>query len=99
PGWGLADDGSIQWHRVHPETGVAIEGLQVPRWQDLLSTALRAARAFPQMPFIGWDVLVTEEGPALLEANTLPALPVWQVHEPLLDDPRSRAFFEHYRLA
>ena len=46
------------------------------------------------MPFVGWDVIITADGCSFLEANCPPGMPVWQAHQPLLTDPRSRRFFE-----
>ncbi|MDX1382669.1 MAG: sugar-transfer associated ATP-grasp domain-containing protein, partial [Thermoanaerobaculia bacterium] len=79
---------------VHPETGVPITGARVPGWEQVASLVLGAARAFPHAPFLGWDLLLDREGGVqLLEANPAPGTIVWQVHEPLLADPRSRRFF------
>jgi hypothetical protein len=65
----------------------------VPDWPAIRDLALRAARSFPESPFIGWDLVVTPDGPVVLEANTPPGVNVWQVHGPLLRDPRVRRFF------
>ena len=53
----------------HPDSGVPIEGSVVPCFADAISLVLEAHRCFPWMPFVGWDVVVTDDGPLLLEAN------------------------------
>lgn len=53
----------------NPETGVRIEGVQVPGWDEIVSLVERAARAFDRIPCLGWDVAVTDRGPMLLESN------------------------------
>ena len=54
---------------------------------------LDAARCLPEAPLIGWDVLMTDGGYSILEANSPPGVSVWQVHAPLLADPRVARFF------
>ena len=57
------------WVEVHPDTQKRFRGCQVPFWPDVLSTVRRAARVAPGIQSIGWDVLITPDGPVLLEAN------------------------------
>jgi hypothetical protein len=57
---------------------------------------LAAAARLPEAPAIGWDLVVTEAGCCFLECNTPPSVGVWQVHAPLLADPRVRRFYEEY---
>jgi len=51
------------------------------------------AAMLPQYPFVGWDLIMTSEGLSFLEGNAL--MGTWTWHDPLLDDPRARAFFEN----
>jgi len=53
----------------HPDTGAPLEGEHVPGWPALVATALAAHRTYPWMPFIGWDLAMTEAGPLIIEAN------------------------------
>ena len=46
------------------------------------------------MPFVGWDLIITEQSYSYLEANCPPGVAVWQAHVPLLAEPRSRRCFE-----
>lgn len=78
----------------HLDTAEPIVGVEIPRWRQTLDMALRIAAALPHCPLVGWDVLMTNTGARWLEANSAPGLPVWQVHGPLLADPRARRFFE-----
>jgi hypothetical protein len=54
---------------AHPDTGVVFRGVRVPHWQQALAVCLRAGRLFPLVRTIGWDVVVTPDGPVVLEAN------------------------------
>lgn len=89
----------LEWRSRHPETGAAIEGVRIPRLHPALDEILRAARCLPGAPCIGWDAVITDDGVSILEANSTPGLYVWQVHAPLLADPRARRFFHEYGLA
>jgi len=84
----LSPAGVLEWYDEHPDTGTPIEGVTVPRWDDVLATVERIARENTNIPMIGWDVLLSENGtPVVLEANTGTDLDLMQVHRPLLDDP------------
>lgn len=56
---------------VHPRTGAPVAGRRVPRWTDAVALAVRAHESVPDLPFVGWDVAVTPDGPVLVEANTI----------------------------
>jgi hypothetical protein len=88
-------DGAVVRRPDHPDTGEAIAGIAVPGWNAVVGAVLAAARALPFAPAIGWDLVVTADGVSCLEGNAPPGTYVWQVHEPLLADPRNRRFFEH----
>lgn len=57
------------WHSVHPDTGSAIEGVQIPNWQEILALVDKAARLAPFVRSIGWDIASTPAGPVIVEAN------------------------------
>jgi hypothetical protein len=53
----------------HPGTGAVIEGRRLPLWREAVALALRAHRAFPAFPSVGWDIAITPDGPMLIEGN------------------------------
>jgi hypothetical protein len=55
--------------QVHPDSGARIEGADVPLFKESIDATLAAHSHFPWVPFVGWDVVVTDGGPLLLEAN------------------------------
>lgn len=55
----------------HPDTGAPIAGVVLPHWSEMCELALRAHRALAQMAFVGWDLILTPDGPALLEGNVI----------------------------
>jgi len=55
--------------RQHPVTGTTIEGVQVPYYSEVVDMIADAAKRLPTVPYVGWDIAITPEGPALIEAN------------------------------
>lgn len=58
-----------KFYTHHPDTGAALEGMQVPMFQETLGLVRRACSHFGFMMTIGWDVAVTPGGPVLIEGN------------------------------
>lgn len=48
------------------------------------------------LPYVGWDVVVTERGHAVLEGNHYCDVNLLQVHGPLLRDERVRALYARH---
>ena len=95
----LHRDGRLEHFDRHPDTDAPIKGVRVPGWDDVLHGVLRTCRALPQYPFVGWDLAITDTGFSILEANSPPAVMVWQAHLPLLADPRRRRSFAELGMA
>ena len=89
-------EGKLRWRSHHPDTGEAIEGVYVPRWEELCSALLDAVRSAPFLKYVGWDVAVTDQGFSVIEGNKNTDFDLLQVHGGLLRDPRVRHFYEHH---
>ncbi len=64
-----ASDEEGRAFEVHPVTGVAITGYQVPLFDEVKALVETLARRVPTMPYIGWDIAITESGPVVIEGN------------------------------
>jgi hypothetical protein len=64
---------------IHPITQTPIVGFQVPYWKKCLQLARDAALKHTQNRSIGWDIVVTENGPGLIEGNHDWCKLVWQL--------------------
>ena len=64
---------------VHPVTGTPIEGFRVPFWRETLELVKQASRKHPENRSVGWDVVVTPDGPGLIEGNHDWCKLVWQL--------------------
>lgn len=93
PGMMLSSSGELCSFDAHPDTGASITGVTVPYWEETKRQLLEVAAALPQSPYVGWDILMTDQGPCWLEANSPTGFRLMQMHGPFLTDPRARAFF------
>jgi hypothetical protein len=64
---------------IHPLTGAAIEGFQVPFWEESVEMAIKAALHHPDNRSIGWDIAITPSGPELIEGNHNWCKLLWQL--------------------
>lgn len=85
----------LRWTDRHPDTDERFVGVRVPWWDEVIDVCLRAARLLPGARSIGWDVVVTQDGPVLLEANTGWDVRHLQIHgDGFLADPETWGRFE-----
>ena len=83
--------------KVHPDSGNPIEGAQIPNWTAIKEQMLDVCKKIPYMDFIAWDLLITEEGVCVIEANTSSGVNIIQLwggqKQGELGD-----FFRHYNV-
>ncbi len=59
-----------QEYIFHPYTGKQIIGFQIPNWQECKAFIEEVARVTPEVRYVGWDVVILQDGDfALIEAN------------------------------
>lgn len=61
---------TIDSYEIHPDSGNPIKGVTIPNWDDIKKEVLSVANKMPYMDFIAWDLLITDEGVCVIEANT-----------------------------
>lgn len=59
-----------EWFDHHPVTGARVTGRTVPFWRETAKLAVDAHATLPGRVFIGWDIAITADGPAILEGNS-----------------------------
>lgn len=97
----LPHHGKVHWFTNHPNTGKPLEGQTIPHWNDIQTKILEVANELSinhQINYVGWDVVVTEDGLSLLEGNSRPGVSLHQVHQPLLTNAKTKAFYQHYKI-
>jgi hypothetical protein len=78
-GSGVYSDITKTEESVHPITGTPIIGFEIPCWKEILHMVKEASLMYPQNKSIGWDVVLTENGPGLIEGNHDWCKLVWQL--------------------
>ncbi|MEJ2653650.1 MAG: sugar-transfer associated ATP-grasp domain-containing protein [Gammaproteobacteria bacterium] len=59
-------------HSHHPDTGANLIGFRLPHWDAVVAMVIEAARVVEQVPLIGWDIAVLDDGPVIVELNGRP---------------------------
>ena len=85
----------VQTVTHHPDSGAAIDGAILPRWDAICGVALRATVSMPMNCYVGWDLFVDPAGQIVIgEASGSTGVGIYQVHRGLLSDPAVRGFLE-----
>ena len=66
---GLCISENNEWQSEHPATGKTFEGLEIPDWNRLMDLATKTADKCPDLKWVGWDLMLTSDGPRLIEGN------------------------------
>lgn len=88
---------AYDWFDEHPDTGARLNGVEVPGFAAIVESLLEFSRRHQYLAYVGWDVVKTDSGFAVLEANHHASLRI-QVAHPFLKDERIVAFLAHHDL-
>lgn len=66
-------------YEVHPDSGKPIKGAVIPNWKEIKQEILDVCQSIPYMDFIAWDLLITEEGVCVIEANNSSGINIIQL--------------------
>lgn len=58
---------------AHPATGIKFVGYKIPYMNEVKEMVKKAAMVIPEFRYVGWDVCITPNGPAIVEGNDYPA--------------------------
>lgn len=92
-------DGLLLRSGTLPGRETRVEGVEVPLWPAARRIALQAQRA-AGLPFAGWDLALSEDGPILLEANIRWGghLLTFPTQSPLSDTEFPAVYMHHWSL-
>lgn len=85
-------NGKLVEVHAHPDTGVPITGF-LPHWDLLKAKVRQIGRSFPQLLYVGYDIIITDSAFKIIEMNSLPALMQIQQCAPLIENPHLGRFF------
>lgn len=74
----------------HPDSGIKLNGVKIPGYCDVRDEIVRISNEHAYLRWIGWDVVITEDGFKIIEANSLTTLETIQQREGFLKDKRIR---------
>lgn len=86
----------LTWMQHHPDTKERFTGRKIPDWEAMVSIIFKTAEAHPYLPYVGWDIVLGEEGFSVIEGNSYTGVDLLQVHKPFLLDTRIRRFYQAY---
>lgn len=73
---------SLDVHVQHPDSQAPIKGQVIPDWDALKARMLSLAAEFPYLNFVAWDILLTDDEPCIIEANTSSGVNIIQLWGP-----------------
>lgn len=89
-------------YAVHPDTGFAFKGFQIPQWEEAVAMVKEMALYFPTIPMIGWDIaLSADKGWQTIEGNEGGQINVIQIpyQKGMLAELTKRFEWEKYKKA
>lgn len=78
----LSEAKSIQNTKVfvnHPDSNARIKGVKIPNWDKIKDKYVKTMNKYPYLQFVAWDILVTDDGDVLIEANTSSGVNIIQI--------------------
>lgn len=89
------ENGNRQFFDYHPDTGVRIKGKVVPNWNGLKSLISDITKCLPYFECIAWDIVVKDDGFALIETNMKSSLNIFQIHKGMRNTILGEKYREH----
>lgn len=79
----------------HPDSGTLIKGKKIPNWQEIKYHIIDLTRKLPFFECIAWDVVLQDDGIAVIETNMKSSLNVFQIHQPMRNTLLGEKYREH----
>lgn len=80
----------------HPDTKISLNGYKLPNWEVVKKQIERVCNHISSLEYLGFDIIITENGMKICEINSHPAMDIVQImsSEPPLLNKNSREYFE-----
>lgn len=85
----------LTYYDVHPDTHEVIEGVRIPKWKEITDEIIGYAEKLDYLPYIGWDIVVTNSGVRVIEGNSHTGIGL-QMFQPFYANKRAKRFFDVY---
>lgn len=87
------NNGEIEEGDEHPNTGFKLSGFTIPHWELIKEQIINYLEKHPFLNYIGWDIMITNEGFSIIEGNHNPDLDLIQIFKGYLTEKQSVIFF------
>ena len=77
------ENGNQQYYDYHPDSGAQLKGIVIPNWQKIKSQLVELTVKLPFFEYVAWDVVLQDEGIAVVETNMKSSMNPFQIHKPL----------------
>lgn len=88
----------IEWIEKHPDTQQVIKNIQIPHWREVKSSILSLTDELKNIQYVGWDVVITNDGFKIIEGNNYSDVNIIQIHQPLLKGQRVKKFYKYHNI-
>lgn len=77
---------------VHPDTSENIE-IELPRWEEVKQKVYEISNYVPSLEYLGFDIVITDNGFKILEINSLTSTTVLSYYFPFFENRYCKEFF------
>lgn len=67
--------------KIHPDSKKQIEGIIIPNWPEIKKQMINLMNNLPYLKFVAWDILITDNGICVIEANSSSGVNILQINE------------------
>lgn len=89
------DSGHYYFSDCHTDTGAQIKGKVIPHWAELKKGLIDLTRKLPFFEYIAWDIVLLDEGFAVIEINMKSSLDIFQMKHPQRHTMLGKLYREH----
>jgi hypothetical protein len=83
----------IESLKYHPDTNEKLE-ISLPNWGIIKEKIYEISNYIPQLSYLGFDIIITDDGFKIVEINSLSALYFLPYYYPFFEDQYSKDFFK-----
>lgn len=88
---------TLDTYYVHPDSKKELKGIKIPNWEAVKAEILEVCEKLPFMDFIAWDLLITNDGICVIEANSSSGVNIIQLWGGQRNGELGE-FFRHYKV-
>ena len=80
------------FYDCHPDSGALVKGKCIPNWDLIKQQIIQTTIKLPFFDFLAWDIVLKDDGIAVIEINMKSSLCVVQVHGGMRDTKMGEAY-------